>query len=86
MKLGDHKLRTADRQISDSHSHGKFLKGNTTFQGTHLKNHNDARNSGKAPEWNFDKRKGSNVTNVGLSTTYVLNALTLKLIKQTCAE
>ncbi|GFR27471.1 hypothetical protein TNCT_524371 [Trichonephila clavata] len=28
-----------------------------TKSGTHLKNHNDARNSGKAPELNFDNRK-----------------------------
>ncbi|GFW27218.1 hypothetical protein TNCV_2848741 [Trichonephila clavipes] len=52
-----YKLRTADRQIGDNHSHGKICKGNKTFQGTHFRNHNDARNSGKTPELNFDKRK-----------------------------
>ncbi|GFS99209.1 retrovirus-related Pol polyprotein from transposon 17.6 [Trichonephila clavipes] len=57
MKLGDYKMRTADRQIGDSHSHGKLFKGNKTFQGTHFRNHHDARNSGKKPELNFDKRK-----------------------------
>ncbi|GFU51527.1 retrovirus-related Pol polyprotein from transposon 17.6 [Trichonephila clavipes] len=59
LKLVDYKLRTAerDRQISGNHSHRKFFKGNKTFQGTHFRNHNDARNSGRTPESNFDKRK-----------------------------
>ncbi|GFY14870.1 retrovirus-related Pol polyprotein from transposon 412 [Trichonephila clavipes] len=57
LKLVDYKLRTADRQISDKNSHCKFFKGNKTFQGTYFRNHNDARNSGKTPELNFDKRK-----------------------------
>ncbi|GFS65615.1 retrovirus-related Pol polyprotein from transposon 17.6 [Trichonephila clavipes] len=57
LKLVDHKLRKADRQIGDNHSHGKIFKGNKTFQGTHFRNHNDAPDSGKTPELNFDKRK-----------------------------
>ncbi|GFX36439.1 retrovirus-related Pol polyprotein from transposon 412 [Trichonephila clavipes] len=57
LKQVDHKLRTADRQIGDNHSHCKIFKGNKTFQGTHFRNHKDARNSGKTPELNFDKRK-----------------------------
>ncbi|GFU40697.1 retrovirus-related Pol polyprotein from transposon 412 [Trichonephila clavipes] len=52
-----YKLRTADRLMGDNHSHGKIFKGNKTFQGTHFRNYNDARNSGKTPELNFDKRK-----------------------------
>ncbi|GFU52112.1 retrovirus-related Pol polyprotein from transposon TNT 1-94 [Trichonephila clavipes] len=52
-----YKLRRADRQIGDNHSHGKIFKGIKTFQGTHFRNHNDARDSGKTPELNFDKRK-----------------------------
>ncbi|GFY59414.1 retrovirus-related Pol polyprotein from transposon 17.6 [Trichonephila inaurata madagascariensis] len=56
-KLVDHKLRTADRQISDNHSHDKIFKGSKTFQDTHFRNYKYARNSGKTPELNFDKRK-----------------------------
>ncbi|GFR11856.1 retrovirus-related Pol polyprotein from transposon 17.6 [Trichonephila clavata] len=47
----------ADRQIDDPHSNGKIFKGDKTFQGTHFKNHDEARNSAKTSELNFGKRK-----------------------------